>query len=409
MKIMHVLIVFCLLFPIHTHAEVNASNLKVTFIRNGHVWTKINNKEERITEKIASYTSLEWSFDGRMILYQKKERDEAQNEIWVYNLNTKEHHQVFYDGYKPKWSPIANLVAFKSDGVLNISDLKSFYNIALGVFDYEWQPDGNGFIASSSADLRPTGWTNPILYTITLEGGYKNVKSLTDHVKELFVIPSEVKKGDLTVMAINASSLMYSPDQKWISFIVSPTASLAMDSNMLCVISANGKEFEAIDEVIQYLDDPKWADKRNLLGYIAGGGRIVFGFKNKDLKVTDLPSTSQVNLTPPNYAELGFTWVKDHSLIVSRVKESEWSNDPQQRPKPSLYLVDIKGRNQTKITYPPKNYGDYQPQYLPSAHKVTWVRRRETESSGDLWIADPNGENATPWIRNLSGYSTFSN
>ena len=100
----------------------------------------------------------------------------TSNELWVYDVETKKHRKIFYDGQNPKWSPTENIVAFSDEGVLNISDLKRFYNIALGVDDYEWQPDGKGFIASSSASLRPDGWTHPILYTISIEEGYQNIK-----------------------------------------------------------------------------------------------------------------------------------------------------------------------------------------------------------------------------------------
>ena len=106
-------------------------------------------------------------------------------------------------------------------------------------------------------------------------------------------------------MSINAGSFAYSPNHKWISFIVSPTASWSMDSDMLCVISADGKEFEAIDEVILEFE-PKWAYNKNLLGYIAGGGRIVFGFKNKDMKVTELPAYQTLNLNPSKLCRDGF-------------------------------------------------------------------------------------------------------
>ena len=147
----------------------------------------------------------------------------------------------------PKWSPTENIVAFSAVGVLNISDLKHFYNIALGVDDYAWQPDGKGFIASSSASLRPDGWTHPILYTISIEG-YQNTKYLTNNAKKLFVIPKELGKDDVKILSIGAGSFTYSPNKQWISFVVSPTASWSMDSDMLCVISVDGKNFEVIDE-----------------------------------------------------------------------------------------------------------------------------------------------------------------
>ena len=81
--------------------------------------------------------------------YNRYERN--SNELWVYDVTTKKHRKIFYDGYNPKWSPTENIVAFSAGGVLNIADLEHFYNIALGVDDYAWQPDGKGFIASSSA------------------------------------------------------------------------------------------------------------------------------------------------------------------------------------------------------------------------------------------------------------------
>ncbi|MDE5413600.1 TolB family protein [Alkalihalobacterium chitinilyticum] len=410
MKILQALIILCLLLPTSIHAEMELTELQAAFVRDGYLWTNINQKEEKITTERAHYTSsLAWSFDGSRLLYQKQGKDASQNEIWVYDTNTKQHTKIFYDGSDAKWSPDENIIAFKSQNVLNISDLKTFYNIALGVCDYEWQPDGKGFIVSSRAVLQPTGWTNSTLYNIPMKEGYQNISNLTANVKELFVIPTQVKKGDITLMAIQATDFSYSPDARWISFIVSPTASMSMDINMLCFISNEGKSFEAIDEVILHLDNPKWALTKNRLGYIAGGGRIVFGFKDKDLKVTELPSSTSTRLTPPNYAELGFTWVNDHSLIVSRVKESKWSNEPEKRPKPALYNLDISGYGQKKLTAPPEGYGDYDPKFLPSIEIMTWIRKADlTDHSGDLWIADRYGENAQLWIENVENYSLFS-
>ena len=415
-KLFHILMILCFISSSIISAETNTSSVKVAFIRDGYLWIKIDEKEEKLTEEKATYNYPPlWSFDGKMLLYQKEvteimnETKITQNELWVYDLKTKKHRKIFYDGQNPKWSPTENIVAFTQYGVLNISDLKRFYNIALGVDDYEWQPNGKGFITSSSASLRPDGWTHPILYTISIEDGYQNIKDLTKNVKKLFVIPKELVKGDVKVPSISAESFTYSPNKQWISFIVTPTASWSMDSDMLCVISVDGKEFEVIDEVI--LDfTPKWAFNKNLLGYIAGGGRIVFGFKNKDLKVTELPAYHTMNLTPKNYAEMGFSWVTDDSLIVSRVKESEWSNDAKKRPKPSLYFLTLTGQKQMKITTPLKDEGDYEPQFLPSINKITWLRKSDIASDkGALWVANPDGDNAKVWVNDieLGLYSFF--
>lgn len=413
-KLLHFLMIALLICPTITNAETEASSVKVAFIRDGHLWVKVNGKEEVLTKEKATYNyDPQWSYDGKMLLYQKEvteniiESKGISNELWVYDINTKKHHKIFYDGYNPKWSPTENIVAFNDKGVLNISNLKRFFNIALGVDDYQWQPDGKGFIASSSASLRPDGWTNPILYKISIAEGYQHITDLTKNVKELFVIPKEVGKKGVKISSISAKSFTYSPTKQWISFIITPTASWSMDSDMLAVISADGKEFEVIDEVILEFN-PQWAFKENLLGYIAGGGRIVFGFKNKDLKVTELPANHSVNLTPENYAEMGFSWVNDRSLIVSRVQESEWSNDPMMRPKPSLYYLTLDGQKQLKITTPPKDEGDYQPKFLPSINKVTWLRKDDIATDkGDLWVANPNGDNADLWIQDVRLYSFY--
>ncbi|HJF31376.1 MAG TPA: TolB domain-containing protein [Sporosarcina psychrophila] len=414
-KFFHILIILCLIFPPFITSEANASSIKVAFIRDGYLWIKIDEKEQVLTEEKAIYPYPPlWSFDGNMLIYQKKvvelvnEHKRISNQLWVYDLKTKKHFKIFHDGLNPKWSPTENIVSFSDNGVLNISDLKTFYNIALGVNDYEWQPDGKGFIASSSASLRPDGWTNPVLYTISIANGYQNIKDLTKNVTKFFVIPNEVVKGDVKVPSINAESFSYSPDKQWISFIVTPTASLAMDSDMLCVISIDGKEFEALDEVIWEFT-PKWAYNENLLGYIAGGGRIVLGFKNKNLKVKEIPAYHAVNLTPKNYSEMDFSWVNDSSLIVSRVKESEWSNDAGKRPKASLYFLALTGQKQLKITMPPKDKGDYKPVFLPSINKITWIRKSDFASAkGDLWVADTNGEDAKIWIHDIGLYTFFS-
>jgi Tol biopolymer transport system component len=404
--------IFVILVPELAKAE---TTLKVAFIRDGYLWTLINGMEEKVTTEAATYHyDPQWSHDGKLILYQiepRKNTDSTvdfQNEIWVYNLDSKQHKLIAAGGTNPKWSPVENIVAFKSGGVLNVSNLEKFYNIALGVDDYAWFPDGKSFIASSSASLQPDGWTNPKLYKIQFEKDLDKITSLTENVKPLYTIPNEIKKGDVNLLAINAGDFHFSPDGQWISFIVSPTASWSMDSNMVCVISSDGKTFEVIDEIILHLDQPKWSPKKNLLGYISGGGRIVLGFKDKDIQITEMPAFKSMNLTPASFAELGFTWRDDESLIVSRVKESEWTNDPQKRPDPTLYLIKIGAQMQVQISNPPKNVGDFQPVFIPPANKITWYRKKDfADSEGDLWMADPDGKNAKVWLKKISGYEFY--
>ncbi|MCH6265824.1 TolB family protein [Neobacillus citreus] len=410
-----IVLIFLIIMPNLTRAEPRSNKVMVAFVRDGFLWTKIYGKEERITKEPAKYPyPPQWSHDGKWIVYQVEPKEklspnvEFQTEVWVYNLETKKHKRITLDGTNPKWSPVENLVAFKSGGVLNVSNLESFYNIALGVGDYNWFPDGRSFITSSGASLRPDGWTNTILYKIGLERNLDKITSLTKNVNKFYTIPSELKKGNVSLLAIDATDFKFSPDGKWISFMVSPTASWSMDSNLVCVISSDGQTFEVLDEIIWEVGAPKWAFQQNRIGYIAGGGRIVSGFKNKDMKVTDLPAFQTTSLTPAHFAELGFSWKDDHSLYVSRVKESEWSNNPKQRPDPSLFFIKIGDSLQKQITFPPKDYGDYDPIYLPAAGKITWLRYQDIAmTTRDLWISDPDGKNAKVWIKNVGGYDFF--
>ncbi len=409
------LIVFNLTATNFAKAETTDKPLKIAFVRDGFVWVKISNKEEKITKVPGVYQyTPEWSYDGNYLLYQKEiptgpsASYPSRSEIWVYNMKTKNEEKIFSDGQNPKWSPTKNIVAFQDYGVLNISDFTNFYNIALGVDDYNWLPNGKGFIASSAASLTPNGWTNPILYKISLPKDFKNLASLTNHVKQFFVIPKSLTKGNTTIPAINARSFQFSPSQKWISFIVNPTASWSMDSDMLCIISSNGKVFEVQDEIILHLDDPKWAQTKNILGYIAGGGRLVFGYKNKKMKITEMPAFTSANLTPPSFAELAFSWCNDSSIVVSRVKESEWSNDEKKRPKPALYVIDLHNHKQKKITNPPSGAGDYDPIYASSSNKITWLRKSEFGIVGNLWVANLDGSKPKILLKNVGLYSIYN-
>ncbi|WP_027409380.1 TolB family protein [Anoxybacteroides tepidamans] len=398
-RLVVLMIVWLFSFPMFAHANTTRMHdLKATFIRQGNLWLVQGGKEQQITRS-GRVSNPQWSHDGKWVLYQKQvpakiPTEKAQTEIWVYNVETKETKHIFHDGYNPQWAPHQNLIAFQDEQTLDVSNFQQFYNIALGVSSYAWWPDGSSLLLSSSAQLRPDGWTNPILFK-------KEIRTFTgtDEAKTFFTIPKELSKGDLKIISIIANHFAFSPSHRWISFIVSPTASWSMDSNMLCVISANGTDFQVLDEVILGVGLPKWAPTRDILAYIAGGGRIVFGFKNKDLKIREWPASASI--TPEHYAELDFTWKDDRSIITSRIPEREWSNDVTKHPLPSLYHVDIESNKQIKITAPPKGKGDYNPYYIKAVNQLAWFRSDSMFGKKDLWIANADGTNARQWLKNV--------
>ncbi len=400
------MIIIALTFPTLTlvNASMDNSHVKAAFIREGNLWTLIDHKEKQITKSGKVYGSPQWSHDGKYLLYQKETSSEFQNsktqsEIWVYQITSGEKRKIYYDGHAPKWAPDQNIISFQSDGVLNVSDLDRFYNAAMGVYGYTWLPDGSGFLLASRADLLPDGWTNPKLYKKTFKKPYSEM-TLMEAVEDFFTIPKEIEVDNHTIMSINARHFTFSPSGKWISFIVSPTASLSMDSNALAVISSDGEKFTGLDELILGVGLPKWAPTKDIIAYIAGGGRLVAGFKDKDLKVKEMPVSG--SLTPENYAELDFTWVDNESLITARIQEKEWSNDFSKHPLPSLYAIHIINNKQTKITNPPEDFGDYDPQYIKSVDKLVWLRGKSlTDNDKNLWLAESDGSDAEKWLQNV--------
>ncbi|WP_160718649.1 TolB family protein [Bacillus sp. USDA818B3_A] len=402
-KVLLITLIVTLLFPIPSFAE--NKEVKAAFIRDGNLWTLINNKEKQITSTGKVIGQPKWSKDGQWLLYQNEAPSmhmdkELQHEIWAYHLQTGEKKKIFYDGYSPTWSPKKNVIAYNQEGILDISDFTRFYNIATGVNSFTWLPDGSGFMLSSAGTLRPDGWTSAILFTKKVGDDYKDIV-LFGGVDRLFKLPREIgTTKDNKIIAVYAEDFNYSPSKKWISFIVSPTASWSMDSNMLCVISSDGKNFSVLDELIFDIGKPKWAPSTDTIAYIAGGGRIVFGFKNKDLKIEVMPASTKY--TPDNYIDLDFDWISDTAIVSSRSKAAEWTNDFTKHPLPSLYFIDLRSNRQQKITDPPKGYGDYNPIYVKSMDQLVWYRKTSIiDNTRNLWKANTNGTDVKLWLKNV--------
>jgi Tol biopolymer transport system component len=397
-------LILAILFPLAPSATVE-NQVKAAFIRDGNLWTLIDSQETQVTDSGKVIAKPQWSTDGNRLVYQVEapsefHKGEMQSEVWTYNIQTDEKKKIFYNGYSPKWAPHKNVIAFNDKGILDISDSKRFYNIATGVSDFTWLPDGTAFLLSSSGTLRPDGWSSASLFTKKLGDNYEDI-ILFGGVEPFFTLPREIGTTDKNkLIAVYAEQLTYSPSGQWISFVVSPTASWSMDSNMVCVIDKEGKNFEVLDEMILHIGEPKWAPSTDTIAYIAGGGRIVFGFKNKDLKVKEMPVSG--TYTPANYADLDFNWVTDKLLVASRIKEQEWNNDFSKHPLPVLYSINIDTKKQLKITSPPKGFGDYAPQFIPSIKKLVWLRGSSiTDTKRDLWKANVDGTEATEWLREI--------
>ncbi|WP_028400053.1 TolB family protein [Ectobacillus panaciterrae] len=380
---------FLVLFIVDQQVFAEVDYVKMAFTRNHDLWIKVGDKEKQLTHG-EFVTNPKWSYDAKWIVYA---RGKEENQMWLYDIENDKHiHPFLAEATNYQWAPNKDVLAFQSDGVLNMIDVrkleKGFENIALGVGNYSWVPGGNGFLVSSMANLLPTGWTGVELFKVPIDAKMDSSK-----IKHFYTLP----KQSNDFFAISTSTFKWSANQKWIAFLAIPTASWSMDSDSLCVISADGREFETVDKMIINENWFKWAPTKTTLAYIEGEGR--FALENKHLKLKELPAFRQNVFTPKGYVDWDFTWHNDTLITISRAKESEWSNDPKKRPLPVLYQVNVQNNHQENITSPPKGYGDYNPYYLKRIRKLTWLRSDGEHTN--MWIANADGSNARIWIKNI--------
>ncbi|WCN36528.1 translocation protein TolB [Aneurinibacillus uraniidurans] len=399
--LLRALLLFCLLLvSVPTSSAADSASLSAAFIRDGFVWIKQGTTEWKISQG-QPCTSPCWSPDGRWVAYLQ---GTSKQQLYVYDTKTKRTHTVYSGGASQiAWAPDHNTLAFQIGGVLNVSDITPdgptpFRNVALAVDNYSWQPDGSGFLVSSAACLTPAGWTNPKLYTVPTDAKLDPKK-----VQLLYTLPNEISKDGATIQAIGTSSFKWSPDHSWIAFIVSPTASLSMDSDMLCIVSADGRTFRVIGEMLNSDLWFAWAPSENRLAYIAGGGR--YAFENKKLRLSSPTAVPSAPLTPDGYVDRDLTWVSNTHLVVSRAKESKLfaSTSP---PPSRLYGVTIPGGVARALTDTPMNgASDIAPVYLPRSNQLAWQRARGTEA--DVWLSRPDGSVPRIWINRIDAAPSY--
>lgn len=398
---LRILLVIFMSFILSSEVHANSS-LKAAFTRDNQLWIKDGDKEIQITKDKYVY-SPKWSYDGRFIAYISGDEQGKKADLFIYDTKQKESYQTYVkvETTNFKWSPIKNQLAYINKGVLNVTKMKNgrpygFENVSLGVSDFEWFPNGTDFIVSSQASLRPTGWGPVPLYKVPV-----NANLSKDKMKHFYTI--ETSEKDL--FAISADDFKWSFDGKWVSFLATPTASWSMDSNTLCVLSSEGKNFQEIGKMLWYQDWMKWAPSANKIGYISGEGR--FFVKNKNTTIADMPtSTHQKDYTPEGYVDLDLEWFSPEQVIVARAKENkEWGEGPVPTMLTALFVIDIKTKEQKQITFPKKNELDRDPQVVGS--KLTWFRKKSGGLKGDVWVKEGINHKGQMWINDVDSAPTF--
>ncbi|GAA4721645.1 hypothetical protein [Brevibacillus fulvus] len=375
----------CLLIVCLFQSPIQANSIaepQVAFVRDGNLWIKQGEREQQLTaQRGISYP--QWSHDGKWLAYHKNK------ELWVYGLASRKHVRIYAQGENFQWSPNQNLLAFQDESILMLADFRKggpppVHPVALGIDSFSWTPTGTGFLASSSARLLPDGWTNPLIYQISVNSTPEQPK-----LTRFYTLPHEVTKGDVTILSIGAGPFKWSADQRWIAFIVSPTASWSADSNLLCLLSADGKTFRPVGEMLRYPDWFKWNPDDAELAFIKGGGRMADS--NKQLSIEKVPDGSIHPVSSAKSADGNFTWSSPRQLVVSRFLD---------RTTAALYIVTV-GRQETArlFTHPPAGTRDDYPVYLPQSNQIGWVRTSQNQST--VFLANPDVDTPRPYLSQL--------
>lgn len=398
-RILLLLLFISFSFSFSTSAE---ASLKAVFIRDHQLWMKADNKEIQLTKGM-NVSSPKWSNDGRFIAYLSGDELGEKTYLYVYDTKKKENYQPYktIQTRNFKWSPVSNQLAYNAGGVLNITKTKNgrpegFENVSLGTSDFAWFPDGKNFIVSSQSNLLPTGWEPVRLFKVSTDANLNKNK-----IKPFYTIKTD--PDDL--FAISAEYFKWSADGKWVSFLAMPTASWSNDSNTLCVLSSKGDQFQVIGKMLWYENWIKWAPAKNQLAFISGEGR--FFVENKNTTITDIPTIHErKEYTPKGYVDLDLEWLSPNKVIVARAKENkEWKEGPVPTMFTSLYVIDIKSREQKQFTFPKHKKIDDAPQVIDS--KITWYRKADKAKQGDIWMKDGINGPEHIWLKRVDTAPTF--
>ncbi|RAV18936.1 PD40 domain-containing protein [Paenibacillus contaminans] len=392
------LFVMLIVFAIVEAASAPAASAKpeapkAAFVRDGSLWLKTSRNETPV-DRGQSFSDIAWSADGKLLAYVKQKQG-----AWIHNTETGKKEQVFTSNVRHlHWSPKASLLAFQDESILDVVDAtgpapKPFTNVTGGVGSYVWEPEGQGFLVSTGAQLTPAGWSDVKLYKVPLTENFDASKS-----KLFYTIPNP--PGEL--FAVGTTTFKWSADGRWIAFIAFPTASLAMDANSLCLLSADGRSFRKIGDMLGHEDWFQWSPEGSQLAYVGGQGRFYAEPKELILYDPAAPGVS-VTLTPKGMLDIGFAWQNPAILTVSRGKALGNMGSAFHFPMPGLVNQSAASPTDARaITKPPRGLGDIRPQFLRSSGRLVW-QRTNGKGGGDLWLADANGRNQRLWIRSVNG------
>ncbi|WP_066390866.1 TolB-like translocation protein [Neobacillus mesonae] len=392
-KMVLVFVIFISFLPFQLNVSADSS-LKAAFIRNDDLWIKIGRNEKQLTN--GEYVRFpKWSADGSRIAYLRgKKSDGYLGDLWVYHVQMNKHYKVKENvSNNFQWSSHDNQLSFmiQRDVFVVTTDPAKPFTVRLaakGVENFSWLPKGDGLLVSKKKDQQLN--SDILLYKVFL-GKYPDEPL----VKHFYTVP--VGENEIVV---STSQFKWSHDQKWLSFLLVPTASISADSNTLCILSADGKTFRRIAEMLNYDDWFQWAPVGSNLGYITGIGREAT--VNKYLRIIYVPSFKKRPLTPKGYVDIDFIWKGSGVLYASRSVETN-QGPPNQTPLPYLYKIILSSSHQNQIGRHPVTVGDFILHYFDK--QLYWVRTNRKAAvvmEGDVITGEERY-----WINNITLASNY--
>jgi hypothetical protein len=366
---------------------------KAAFIRDGKLWVKAG-AEERMLSSYDGAANPLWSSDGQWLAYTV---EASERQLRIAHLESGREELLSEDAAIYRWANHRPELAYTtSGGQLNRIPLDKPFTkpsaILEGVGQFTWLPNDEGLLVGSRVTRSEEGiWTPLMLSKVTV------LSDATPTVQPFFQLPEESEH----MLIVGLTEPRWSKDGKWIAFIATPTASWSMDSNWVCVLSASGDRFRILGQMLARSDWYQWAPKQSDLGYIEGEGR--FEVSNKHMTVEEMFSAPGRSYTPRGLMDIGFTWINDKHIVVSRSPELGWEEGPVPQAEPALYRIHLVNRKQERITAPPEGSGDFYPRYIDNDKRLSWVRKDTASGRSDVWLAKDDGEGAERLIRNIEG------
>ncbi|PAE39098.1 hypothetical protein CHI06_17385 [Bacillus sp. 7884-1] len=160
---------------------------------------------------------------------------------------------------------------------------------------------------------------------------------------------------------------------------------------------------------IKIVDEYGVEVRRGIEGEIAMNKQMEgrFFVENRKTKIADMPSSiQQKEYTPEGFVDLDLEWISPDKVVVARAKENKvWDEGPVPTMFTALYEINIRSEEQQQISFPKKNELDEDPQVVGT--HLRWVRRKDKEYKGDVWVKDGLNDQEYIWLKNVESAPVF--